>query len=280
MVNGVVMDMALSFIAGLVVMVPLGIRWQFRLGQTVSRSLFMSLVCLAASRLFPNEWGLAPRFAAMACMALLQLPVVVLPFFYADPERIVKASDEVVLSPADGRIVYVRKSANGSVPVGNKHGSAFELDELLGHASFDGDCFLVGISMNLLDVHVNRAPIGGVVSSIEDSGDSFISLRESSAVLRNCRRTTIFDSGDTSIAVVQIASRLVRRIVSFVKPGSVVSQGERFGMIRLGSQVDVAVPSVIVEEVLVEEGRIVKAGLTPLLRIRRGHASRMPSRSG
>ncbi|NLP04894.1 hypothetical protein GX411_02935 [Candidatus Fermentibacteria bacterium] len=267
MFDGLLFELILSVVAAHLVMVPLGIKWQFRPLQIVARALFMSMICLVALMLLPDEWGLWIRFAAGVCLAILQIPLVILPFLYADPERAVKIAEDIVLSPADGRIIYVKKSTKGVLPLGEKRGETFELRELLGISGFDDDCILVGITMNFLDVHVNRAPVTGVLTRITDAGDSYLSLRKPLAVIRNSRRTSIFESGNCSVAVVQIASRMVRRIVGFHKEGTRIGQGDRFGMIRLGSQVDVAVPGSQVEDVLVSKGDLVVAGVTPLMRL-------------
>src|SRR6185312_3412355 len=99
------------------------------------------------------------------------------------------------------------------------------------------DAVVVGISMSILDVHVNRAPIAGRVAFEKHFPGRFGSLRLPKMEFENERMTTIIENDHLQVAMVQIASRLVRQIVSFVRLGQNVALAERFGMIRLGSQV-------------------------------------------
>ena len=118
--------------------------------------------------------------------------------------------------------------------------------------------------MSLLDVHVNRAPVAGRVAFQRHFPGKFGSLRLAERVFDNERATAIIDSGHLQVAIVQIASRLVRQIVSYVKVGEQVSIGQRIGAIRLGSQVDVVLPVRDDLRVSVHVGQQIKAGETIL----------------
>ena len=126
------------------------------------------------------------------------------------------------------------------------------------------DGYLVGISMHLLNVHVNRAPMAGEVTSLIHTPGQFMSLKRPEAATANERMTTVLESGEIRVAVVQIASRLVRRIVSYIDRGQDVALGQRIGMIRFGSQVDVIVPRRDDVRLAVEVGDIVRAGVSVL----------------
>ncbi|HLI38805.1 MAG TPA: phosphatidylserine decarboxylase [Streptosporangiaceae bacterium] len=181
--------------------------------------------------------------------------------FFRDPDRVPPGRRDVVVSPADGRVIYVRPARPGQVPVADKRGRACPLRELAGTA-LGGGAVAVGISMSLSDVHVNRAPVAGRVRFVRRTPGAFGSLRDPQMAARNERVTTVIEAGDLQVAVVQIASRLVRRIVSFAGPGDVVGLGQRVGAIRFGSQVDLLVPARADVVVAVQPGDRVVAGQT------------------
>lgn len=109
-------------------------------------------------------------------------------------------------------------------------------------------------------MHVNRAPIAGRVSVQRHFAGRFGSLKDPEAVVRNERSTTVIENSRLQAAVVLIASRLVRRIVTYVQANDEVALGERIGVIRFGSQVDLVLPARTELEVLVEPGQRVRAG--------------------
>jgi phosphatidylserine decarboxylase len=119
---------------------------------------------------------------------------------------------------------------------------------------------VIGIAMNFLDVHVTRAPLSGRVELLEHFPGRFGSLRKPEMVFENERATTVISGSDLQVVVVQIASRLVRQIVSFVGKGQIVSAGQRIGAIRFGSQVDLVLPLEAGLRVLVSPGDRVQAG--------------------
>jgi len=184
--------------------------------------------------------------------------------FYRDPERTPPEGEGLVVSPADGEIVYVKRSRDGQLPVASKHGERVALEELTHTALHEGDAVVVGIAMSFLDVHVNRAPIAGRVISSRHFPGRFGSLRRPDMVFQNERTTTLIAGGKLDVAVVQIASRLVRQIGSYVSDGDEVRLGQRIGIIRLGSQVDVVIPQRRDLCVLVGEGDRVSAGTSVL----------------
>ena len=118
----------------------------------------------------------------------------------------------------------------------------------------------MGIALSFLDVHVNRSPIAGRVVSSHHHRGAFRSLKQPESLLENERATTIIERDGRQLAVVLIASRLVRRIVSFVRAGDAVAAGQRIGAIRFGSQVDLVLPAEWATELRVAVGERVTAG--------------------
>ena len=168
--------------------------------------------------------------------------------------------DDAIISPADGKIIYIREAKDGVLPVSTKHGHNYTLHELTKTPFYADDVYVIGISMSFLDVHVNRAPIAGRVTRQQHFPGHFNSLRLTAAEFENERATTIFEQDGFQIAAVQIASHLVRQIVSFVKEGQPLTMGQRYSKIRFGSQVDLVLPARTDVKIAVHPGDIVKAG--------------------
>ena len=183
--------------------------------------------------------------------------------FFRDPERISPATPGAIVSPADGTVLYVRRFSAGEAPPIVKHGRSLEMRELA-CVEVGESGHLIGIGMHLLNVHVNRAPVAGRVVSLIHTPGLFLSLKREEATTANERFTTVIDGESTRVVVVQIASRLVRRIVSYLTDGQDVATGQRIGMIRFGSQVDVILPDSDELELRVKPGDIVRAGVSVL----------------
>jgi len=222
---------------------PVAARWQIPLAKVV-----VALVTIAVAAALGVSWvaALVPLgvvlSAALVAVATLGAAATILAYrFYRDPERTVPERGDVVISPADGRVVYVYESHGGELPVSTKLGRPYRLDELTRTDLCDRDAIVIGISMNLADVHVNRAPIAGRVTLQRRYPGAFGSLRHVAMIFQNERATTVIACERLQVAVVQIASRLVRRIASFVETGDQVQLGTRIGAIRFGSQVDVVI---------------------------------------
>jgi phosphatidylserine decarboxylase len=156
--------------------------------------------------------------------------------------------------------LYVRESQGGLLPVASKNGRRYALQELTKTPLLSGDAVVVGIGLSLLDVHVNRAPVAGRVALVSRFPGRFGSLRRPEMVFENERATMVIEHGRWQVAVVLIASRLVRRIVTFVSEGDQVAAGQRLGMIRFGSQVDLVLPAPNDLDVSVRPGDRVRAG--------------------
>ena len=174
-------------------------------------------------------------FAIGIMIFILFFPVIL---FFRDPDRTIGKG---VVSPADGKVMFVEKNDRGKE-------------------------WHIGIFMSPLDVHVNRAPVAGKVIEIEHLEGNF-----KPAYNRNSKHnerviiTLYTDMGN--IKIIQIAGILARRIVPYVDKGHLLSKGQRIGIIRFGSRVDVFLPSAIVEPVVVP-GQRVKAGTDSIAVIR------------
>jgi phosphatidylserine decarboxylase len=164
-------------------------------------------------------------------------------YFFRDPQRVTPTDDRFVVSPADGIVSSV--------------GKAFPPAELgLG----DTEMTRISVFMNVFSVHVNRAPVRGKIEQIAYKPGKFLSADLDKASSDNERNGLRIDSPNGKIGVVQIAGLIARRIVCWVEEGASIGVGERFGLIRFGSRVDVFIPDNA--KVLVSIGQTATAGET------------------
>lgn len=215
---------------------------------------------------FESKFGLGVVAFGQIAMALAFGLLLVLLRFWRDPERIPPETDRVVLSAADGEVVYVWNIAEDSAMVVSKGGRKYQLDELTGTNLAMGAVCAVGVGMSFLDVHVNRCPISGHVKLVKHIAGKFISLGRDEAPFVNERLTTVIENDSLNVAVVQIASRLVRRVQSYLEVGETVGAGQRLGMIRFGSLVAIIFPDREDVQIEVTPGDYVKAGISVLAR--------------
>jgi len=169
--------------------------------------------------------------------------------FFRDPVRVTPVREGIVVAPADGRIAQV---ANAVPPV--------ELE--LGARSLPR----ISTFMSVFNCHVNRSPVAGRIETIIYRPGAFVSADLDKASEDNERNSFVIAAGSARIAVVQIAGLVARRIVCFVRKGTTVGVGERIGMIRFGSRVDVYLPEGV--RPLVAEGQIAVAGETVIADLR------------
>jgi phosphatidylserine decarboxylase len=256
--------LVVGVVLALLTALPLAWKWQLGLVRagmfTLAGSMIITIVYSAIDPLlhFTTVIGVLATWGGTLLVGLAGLLVL----FFRDPDRPVPHRDDVIVSPADGQVVYVCSVQPGQSPVASKNGRAFPLQELSGTTLGAGGVMAVGISMNLVDVHVNRAPLAGRVRLVEHVHGTFGSLRNPEMLLSNERATTVIQADDLQVAVVQIASRLVRRIVAFISEGDTLQLGQRIGAIRLGSQVDLLIPARRDIKLAVQVGDRVVAGRT------------------
>jgi phosphatidylserine decarboxylase len=166
-------------------------------------------------------------------------------YFFRDPPRVTPAREGLVVAPADGRVSQV---ANAVPPP--------ELG--LGERALPR----ISIFMSVFDCHVNRSPVHGRIERMAYRAGKFLNADLDKASEDNERNAFLITTGRVRIVVVQIAGLIARRIVPFVSEGQTVSAGDRIGMIRFGSRVDVYLPEG--GKPLVAEGQTALAGETVL----------------
>lgn len=164
-------------------------------------------------------------------------------WFFRNPERHFTEEEKVVISPADGKVIKVE-----NVEMNNTIAGKFKK---------------VSIFMNVFNVHVNRAPYNGKIAAVNYHEGKFVSANLDKASSDNERNEVQIQTDEgASIWAVQIAGLIARRIVCWVKAGDAVKKGERFGLIRFGSRVDLYLPED--SRITVKIGEKVRAGETPL----------------
>ena len=211
--------------------------------------------------------SIAVALVAVYCLLLVGIMLL---HFFRDPERKDPSIENGLVSPADGTVIYVKRIEACKVPVPEKKKRRMELTELTGTGGAVVSGYHVGIEMNILNVHVNRAPAAGRVTFQKHIPGRFLSLRDPYAPFRNERLSTVIETGRFSVTVIQIASRLVRRIVSYIDLEERVSRGQRIGMIKFGSQVDLIIPDVPGLTIAASAGDAVIAGETVIATYSRG----------
>jgi phosphatidylserine decarboxylase len=255
----------LGVLIALALALPLAWKWELGVRRV---AIAMTLIGVAVTLLSALvDLSDAVRAIAVAALTLAISFAILAWRFYRDPERQPPPHDDVVVSPADGEVLYVRRSVGGVLPVATKHGRDYELVELTKTPLRSDETIVIGIAMSFLDVHINRAPIAGKVTLRRHFPGLFGSLGKPGMVFENERMTTVIERPGMEIAMVQIASRLVRQIASFVSVDEEVALGQRIGVIRLGSQVDVVLPAQDGLEILVSPGEHIRAGESILARL-------------
>ena len=194
-----------------------------------------------------GAWGLAALLALAGrwVTAGVWLPVAVwVVAFFRDPERAGPRGDDLVLAPADGKVVSVG-----------------DVDE---PAFFGEQATRISIFMNVFDCHVNRYPTDGCVAYRHYGAGRFLHAAADKASVENEQSSVGLTTPHGKVLVRQIAGLIARRIVTDHIPGTKVRQGERLGMIRFGSRVDLFLPRGT--RVLVREGDSARVGVTEVAR--------------
>jgi phosphatidylserine decarboxylase len=162
-------------------------------------------------------------------------------WFFRDPERIVPSGEGLVVSPADGKVTDVSATQMNGIP-----------------------CTRISIFLNVFDVHVNRAPIGGVIKSAVYRKGRFGNAMDPASAGDNEQNIVTVEGGGMTVVFKQIAGLLARRIVFNHKPGETIARGQRVGLIKFGSRTDVIFP--LPAEISVKPGDRVKGGSSILAR--------------
>ena len=188
----------------------------------------LSLLAVAAAVAWATgnwAWGIAPVLLAAFFL-----------WFFRDPQRMIPAGTGLIVSPGDG---LVTETVTISTPTGPRQ--------------------RISIFLSVFDVHVNRSPIGGVLSSVRYQKGQYLNAMNPASADRNEQNVvTVRGADGLEVTFKQIAGLLARRIVFVPKQGDLVERGQRVGLIKFGSRVDVLLPSAAV--VLVKVGERVKGG--------------------
>ncbi len=184
------------------------------------------------------------EYQVVAIAALLTTGFVT--SFFRDPSRIHPEDKDAIVCPADGKVIIV--------------------DEILDERFLQKKVIKVSIFMNVFNVHVNRIPFPGTVKRVVLKPGKFYSADKSEAALHNeyCAMVVGTEFGDYGI--VQVAGLIARRIICWAEKGDQVKTGQRYGLIRFGSRVDLYLP--VDSDVVVKTGEKVKAGETIIAHIR------------
>jgi len=216
-----------------------------------------------------RKFGLIAAGAALAVLLLLDWEIIGWPLlllsagvfaFFRDPERVVPQGDDLVLAPADGLVSLICQvppppelqgpDGNGAPGLGSEPVTR------------------ISIFMSVFDVHINRAPVGGTVRRVVYIPGKFLNADLDKASEENERQHVLIERPDgRPVGCTQIAGLVARRIVPFIKPGDIVAAGQRIGLIRFGSRVDVYLPQGTDSRVLL--GQTVIAGETVLAELGR-----------
>lgn len=185
--------------------------------------LFVAVaVAVALVLSYVRLWPLA-GLAWIAALFILQ--------FFRDPPRAVPEQPNTVLSPADGKIVFVGKTR----------------DPYLSR-----DALKISIFMNVFNVHSNRSPVDGTVKNRWYHAGSFLNAALDKASLENERNALhLATTAGVDVTCVQVAGLIARRILCYVDPGDTLARGQRYGFIRFGSRVDVYLPSAATPKVVI-----------------------------
>ena len=197
----------------------------------------IAAILALAALIFASRRGGWPGWALTVVMVVVAIWVA---YFFRDPERSGARGDRVVTAPADGKVVLIT-----------------EVDE---PAFIHGRALRVSIFMNVFNVHVNRYPVSGTVKYVQYNPGKFLNAAVEKSSLENEQRSVGIESGPYRILVRQIAGLIARRIVTYSRTGERVEQGERMGLIRFGSRVDIFLPTDA--QVRVKIGELTTAGTT------------------
>lgn len=187
-------------------------------------------------------WRSWPLWLVAFVLMILALWVA---YFFRDPERSGERGGSLVIAPADGRVVMIT-----------------EVDE---PAFLHGKALRISIFMNVFNVHVNRYPVSGTVRFVHYNPGKFLNAATDKSSLENEQMSVGIESGSIRVLVRQIAGLVARRIVTYSREGDVVEQGERMGIIRFGSRVDVFLPTSATP--VVQVGENTSAGASVIARL-------------
>lgn len=213
--------------------------WHDRIGRNT-----IILVVLAAFAV-----ALLPGIFTVTLLGLIFTLLLLILYFFRNPNRTVVAEPGLVIGPCDGKVVEISPRR--------------EMQYL------EADTVRISIFLSVLDVHVQRAPVGGMISLVEHRPGKFLQAFKPEASDENERISMVIEGHHGPVLLQQIAGILARRCVNFTRPGESIRAGQRFGLIKFGSRVDLYLPPEA--QILVSIGDQVYGGLTPIARFE-GHS--------
>jgi len=205
----------------------------------------ISLLVVAVIVWFGTRW-----------VSLTAVPVLLAAFFlwfFRDPERTVPEGEGLIVSPGDGKV-----------------------EEAEWIETTAGSRFRISIFLSVVDVHVNRTPISGTVTLSEYREGGFVNAMNAESAVLNEQTLITIDDGTHSVSFKQIAGLLARRIICNLKAGDVVKRGQRMGLIKFGSRVDVLMPADV--ELKVTKGDRVVGGVS-VLGVLPGYGAKVAAKS-
>jgi len=203
--------------------------------------LFIGIAAVAAASAF--ALALARRSWTLWLLAVVVTIIALwVAYFFRDPERKGERGAQLVVAPADGRLIMMT-----------------EVNE---PAFVEGPAIRISIFMNVFNVHVNRYPVDGVIRYVHYNKGRFLNAATEKSSIENEQMSVGIESGSKRILVRQIAGLIARRIVTYSRVGEAVKQGDRMGIIRFGSRVDVFLPPNA--RVRAKVGDLTTAGVTVL----------------
>lgn len=167
-------------------------------------------------------------------------------YFFRDPDRFPPADPDLLVAPADGKVV--------------------EVTEIEENEFINQRMLRIGIFLSIFDVHVNRSPMEGKIIHSEAKRGEYLDARDPASSIRNVRRSWLIQGPVHAVVVRQITGAIARRIVPWSKVGDQLERGQKFGMIRFGSRTELYLP--LETPILVKVGDKVKGGETPVARLK------------
>ncbi len=196
-----------------------------------------------------------------AIIAAILLIVLFLINFYRDPKRRIPKGDNIV-APADGKVISIVDTSKNEVRI--KKGLLGKIKTLTKDVA--NQCYVISIFMSPLDVHINRAPIRGIVKSIKYTKGKFFEAYNLEKSLNNEKNEILIQDKKLKVKIIQIAGFLARRIRCCIKKNQKVNKGEKIGMIALGSQTTIIIPKGV--DLKVKVNQHIKAGSTIIAYLR------------
>lgn len=209
---------------------------------------------MKSRRAIREAYGILAVLAALIAASLIWVPPLTVLwiaavgfvfYFFRDPERVAPDDPDLAVAPADGQVVAI--------------------DDRLENEALVQRMVCVSIFLSVVDVHVNRSPIAGLVTYSEGKKGKYHDARNPESARENAHRLWIIESPRAKVAVRQITGAIARRIVPWSQVGDELTQGEKFGMIRFGSRTELYVPEG--SKILVRVGESVRAGVTPIAQL-------------